>query len=431
MNSSSAEIETQDTAESAEINLVMDHIGRMLKRVESTPSSGHCIYRVPKNIRKINEEAYTPRVVSIGPFHYGNERLQSMEVHKLSYLEKLIQRENMRLVDYVRLIKQQEEEIRQCYAETIEFESHIFVTMILIDAGFIIELLLRFRLPEIGEQDEPLLYKPWLINDIHHDLILLENQLPFFVLKAFFKLTFDSYPEFPSLLEVTLYFFIKYNSQNKIPNSEVRHFTDLVRALHLPSKRLPQNVGEFKILCSATELHEAGVKFEVGSSRCLLDINFSNGVLRIPCFDLEDNTVSLIRNLMALEVCHYPHDFYIIDYIILMDYLINTSKDVDLLIQNGIFRNRLADSSAVATFFNNLCTHITLSDSYNFNYSRLCDSLNRYHKVSWHKWKAIFKRDYFGSPWRIASTIAAVIFLVLTSIQTICSVLSLQGVKLV
>ncbi|XP_054816724.1 uncharacterized protein LOC129316364 isoform X2 [Prosopis cineraria] len=41
-----------------------------------------CIYRVPLTIRHLNEEAYTPKVISIGPFHYGDPRLQDMEEHK-------------------------------------------------------------------------------------------------------------------------------------------------------------------------------------------------------------------------------------------------------------------------------------------------------------------------------------------------------------
>lgn len=36
-------------------------------------TSGCCIYKVPPKIRKVNEEAYIPTLVSIGPFHHGDE----------------------------------------------------------------------------------------------------------------------------------------------------------------------------------------------------------------------------------------------------------------------------------------------------------------------------------------------------------------------
>ncbi|KAA8525404.1 hypothetical protein F0562_007259 [Nyssa sinensis] len=437
IESASAKIERWDSAANAETetensslndienqyNVLVSHIGGMLEGVESTSSLGRCIYRVPIQIRKLNEAAYTPRIVSIGPFHHGSERLQFMEAEKLRYLKKLIERGDKRLEDYVRLVKKLEERIHRCYGETyrnnLPLSSNDFLTMVLVDAGFIIELLLRFNFRGLRDENEQL-FKTWIRRDLMHDLILLENQIPFFVLEEFFNLTFASFPDnFPSLLQFTLWVFKSHNEQNKLPNFEVRHFTDLIRTFYLPtSSRLSPRAGEeFKFLHSATELHEAGVKFKVGSSKCLLDIKFKNGVLEMPCFKLYDSTIAIIRNLMALEQCHYFDDSYIIDYIFLLDCLINTPKDVDLLVQNGILMNWLGDSETTATLFNKFCTEIIYYNS-NFYFSRLCEDLNAYYKVPRHMWKATLKRDYFSTPWRIASTIAATILLVLTFVQT-------------
>ncbi|KAA8525409.1 hypothetical protein F0562_007264 [Nyssa sinensis] len=411
---------------------ILAQLLRELKSLESTQSSKHCIYRVPMKLRKLNKEDYTPRLVSIGPFHHGSGGLQSMKKHKLFYFKKLIQRGNNRnLEDYVGLMKKLEEKTRHCYADTIRLNSDKFVAMILVDAGFIIELLLRFYYWDLEVKDdleEPLLHKPSLIIDLQHDLTLLENQLPFFVLEEFFNLTFVPFPEnLPPLLRLTLIFFKNYYNQVMVPKN-VRHFTDLIRTLHLPTtSRLPAAGEEFIFLPSATGLHESGVKFKVSSGKCLLDIQFSKGILEIPCFNLHGGTIPFIRNLVALELCHHPQDCYIVDYFIFMRCLIRTPKDVDLLVQNRILANGLGDSGAAAAFFNNLCRHIIFSGS-NFYFSSHCKALNAYHKVPWHKWKVIFKRDYCSTPWRTASTTAAVIFLLFTSIQTICSVLSLKGV---
>jgi len=36
------------------------------------PFSNNCsIFRVPKRLRELNEKAYTPHVISIGPLHHG------------------------------------------------------------------------------------------------------------------------------------------------------------------------------------------------------------------------------------------------------------------------------------------------------------------------------------------------------------------------
>jgi hypothetical protein len=65
------------------------------------------------------------------------------------------------------------------------------------------------------------------------------------------------------------------------PNYKIMHFADLLRTLSLPH------------LYSASQLDEAGVKFKVGSSECLFDLKFTNGVLKIPCLTLYADTESL------------------------------------------------------------------------------------------------------------------------------------------
>ncbi|XP_054815265.1 UPF0481 protein At3g47200-like [Prosopis cineraria] len=64
-----------------------------------------CIYRVPLTIRHLNEEAYTPKVISIGPFHYGDPRLQDMEEHKQILFKAFMQRAKTSLDDLVGFVK--------------------------------------------------------------------------------------------------------------------------------------------------------------------------------------------------------------------------------------------------------------------------------------------------------------------------------------
>ncbi|GMP85781.1 hypothetical protein CsSME_00038820 [Camellia sinensis var. sinensis] len=39
-------------------------------------------YKVPNKLVKPKEEAYTPNIVSIGPFHHKNKELLAFEEHK-------------------------------------------------------------------------------------------------------------------------------------------------------------------------------------------------------------------------------------------------------------------------------------------------------------------------------------------------------------
>ena len=77
--------------------------------------------------------------------------------------------------------------IRASYSEsTAWIDSPDFVEMILHDSIFIIELMLRFNLKGPERIGDPLMDEPCLENTIKRDLILLENQLPYFILEKLF-----------------------------------------------------------------------------------------------------------------------------------------------------------------------------------------------------------------------------------------------------
>ncbi|KAL5866066.1 hypothetical protein ACOSQ3_003580 [Xanthoceras sorbifolium] len=97
------------------------------------PAKKCCIFRVPRDLRKINEEAYTPQVVAIGPLHHGKEEyLIEMEKQKLRYVEKFGERTSMdKLMELRSFIEANEGKIHSFYAEHSNLSSDKFVTMIL------------------------------------------------------------------------------------------------------------------------------------------------------------------------------------------------------------------------------------------------------------------------------------------------------------
>jgi hypothetical protein len=91
----------------------------------------YCIYRVPTQLRrKVNEEVYTPKLLSIGPFDHGKHDLKVMENHKLKYLDNFLQR--TKKSQPAKIIKVNEVQIRHCYSEDCELKSSDFVKMILL-----------------------------------------------------------------------------------------------------------------------------------------------------------------------------------------------------------------------------------------------------------------------------------------------------------
>jgi hypothetical protein len=412
--------------------VLADDITKMLERAERPLSPECCIYRVPHDLRKLKEKAYTPQYVSIGPFHHGAERLKSKEKLKVRYFRRFVKRAALNVENLVRTIRDLEEDVRCCYVESSKLSSDNYVKMILVDASFIIVFFLAQSrdLGEWSSYDEFTSFTRRLMSIVLHDIWLLENQLPFFVIETLYDHAFPSTSNYPSFTELTFEIFENYNTQKMYPypNLEIMHFVDLLRTFFLPpSHILPErsnDLGVLEHLYTASQLHEAGVKFEVGSSKCLFDLEFTNGVLKIPCLQLYTNTESFFRNLVALEQCHYLFDAYVTDYILVLDFLIDTAKDVELLVRKKILFNTLGDSNAVTTLVNNLSQHISYIDT-NSKYSKLRKDLNKFYENRYHRWKATLRRDYLSSPWRSASTVAAIILLVLTFIQTVCSIISL------
>nr|KYP70185.1 UPF0481 protein At3g47200 family [Cajanus cajan] len=203
------------------------------------------------------------------------------------------------------------------------------------------------------------------------------------------------------------------------------HFTDLIRTFHLQhhSKKLPdKNPGEVVThLPSTTELSEAGVRFNVNINKFFPDFEFSRGVLTIPQLIVQDSTEILFRNMVVLEQCHYPLQSYIANYVIVMDFLVNKSSDVDILVQERVLHNLLGDSDSVAKLFNGLGKNIVLSNM-SSHYGHLAQKLNAFQGNPWNKLKSTLRRDYCKTPWQSAVSIAGILLLVLSLLQTVCSV---------
>ncbi|KAK0580931.1 hypothetical protein LWI29_007824 [Acer saccharum] len=102
-----------------------------------------------------------------------------------------------------------------------------------------------------------------------------------------------------------------------------------------------------------------------------------------------------------------------------MDHLIDTTKDVDLLIEKGIIVNCVGDIEAITKMFNSLCSHIALRGSLYYEDAK---KMKAHYKYPWNHLKATLKSVYFSNLWTGTATVAAAFLLILTAIQTICSV---------
>ncbi|XP_042975302.1 UPF0481 protein At3g47200-like isoform X3 [Carya illinoinensis] len=402
-----------------------------------------------------------------------------MENYKATYWKDFQQR--ARLTDGMileRIVKEIEEKVPACYEENRPNSDKPFAQIILHDATFIIEYFLRCRFPELQTDKDRAAITPWRAARMRLDFLLLENQLPFFIIEELYKLLLGvdeaDRSRLPSFIDLIFDYFQGFNTQNHEkpgPNSDFRinHFVDLLRRFYLPppnspfSKKLkrPDNHDPVEGNCISqlarsksgnhdpvegncisqlarsksgnndpveemyctSQLAEAGMTFKKSESgRCLLELNFENGILEIPGFILNKDTELCARNLMAWEQLHYPtNEEYITDYFRLLDFLIDTDKDVGLLRRKKILVNRLGDKCA--TIVNNLCSNNVADTPSTLYYRKLCQDLGHFYNNPWNSWKIKLRRD-LSTPWVIVTTVSAIFLLVLTLVQTVCSVIS-------
>jgi hypothetical protein len=164
----------------------------------------------------------------------------------------------------------------------------------------------------------------------------------------------------------------------------IKHIVDLDRKLStLSIEDKKKRIGGWELMPSATSLMEAGIKYKRStSSENILDIKFIDGVLEIPPLVIRDVTETSFRNLISYEQCYPKCEAWITSYAILLNGLINTAKDMDILCENKIIENWLNPKDA-AQLFNKLYHNTYV----NYCYTDLCRQVNTFCQHRWPKWR--------------------------------------------
>ncbi|XP_030963872.1 uncharacterized protein LOC115985036 [Quercus lobata] len=237
-----------------------------------------CIYRVPKRLRQVKGESYTPKLISIGPFHHDKEELKDMEKLKLTYYMEFLQRTGTEPRDIASIIAKRQQKIIYCYDGRLEISSQDILKIVLLDSIFIIE------------------------------------------------------------------YFVRATAGGENRNNQMEH----------------------------------------------------------------NRTEDLFRNIMALEQCHYPLKAYLCNYMVLLDHLINTSEDVELLADNGIIVNALGSYEVVATMVNRIAVEIVEENSC---YSDVAKDLKNHYRKGCNRNIGYLKSPYFSNLWRGTATVVGLIIL--------------------
>ncbi|KAJ1273047.1 hypothetical protein BS78_06G250300 [Paspalum vaginatum] len=484
------------------------------------------IYRVQQHIREVDKFSYEPLILSIGPYHHGASALQAVEREKLSYLDYILKLNCEKgLLDYLTELRKIAKHARLCYAEDIKMDGEEFLEMLLLDGCFILtemggtkELFERLQqrsgtdscdsrtaqdsgtqmtshvegangnqaqtsndgsnqngVTDCSQYDDTI--GPWFERYACHDLFLLENQIPFFVVKKIFELvacqgTVTPFTdEIAKGIETALRWYPKSIQESCRPK-EFCHLLHLCHMYFRPTVKKEDNyhyqVGpryidrflsfgrnylrirnlhddnERDIRASsaneqggqqlnrwrrAAQYLEAGIKFmkleyDKTNPHSLLDIQFKNGVMKMPCLVVDEYTGGFFRNLIAFEqTCpQYGDDFTA--YIVFLSQLITMPEDVAILGQRNIIEHHLDSDDQVSDLFTMLSKDVVFDFNGNYYLKSLCLTMEAHYQSRINRWMAWLLLNHFSNPWLALAAFATVIVLVCTIVQTIYGILA-------
>jgi len=161
------------------------------------------IFNVPKELLAQMPEAYTPQSVSIGPHHHWRSELYDMERYKLASARRFQKRINGRKFEpvVVEEFKKYDWQIRSCYHKFIDYKEETLAWIMALDATFLLECL-QFYVRHADKSSHVDVKQLGRVlhptgtgsthNSIFRDLMMLENQLPLFLLQNLLELQLGS-----------------------------------------------------------------------------------------------------------------------------------------------------------------------------------------------------------------------------------------------
>ena len=286
------------------------------------------------------------------------------------------------------------EALRKCY-DKIPTDDEKLAWMMLLDGCFLLQFICGTGMKNFLRYHQ--------IGFVELDLFLLENQLPFGVLKSIFEGT--SLP-----VEETIKEFVTNTIRPEGSTSEIQlkeeykepsHLLDLLRSARLGRYK---KISKQELGSQPEQEQEAGKKGESSSSRgrdggfcCpwkkgkqrgirqpfrnikelkasgihlrqsrtsfLTDISFNSyffrGYLNLPPIIVDDSTKSRFLNIVAYEMCpDAPDDYTVTSYLCFLHGLIHHADDVKELRSRHILINHLGSDEDVARLFNEIANDV-------------------------------------------------------------------------
>ncbi|XP_034225522.1 UPF0481 protein At3g47200-like [Prunus dulcis] len=438
----------------------------------STENAKPKIQRVPFMLRdhKNFEKYYEPRVAAIGPFHHGKPKYEQAEKVKRHLAANFVKDSEQNDADLLKKVEENIKGLKECYDEeaTKKYDDDSLAWMLFIDGCSTLEFIYKY------EKLESFKIKRDQVAFAEQDMFLLENQLPYLLLKLLMSSS-SKHEELKESIErfVQMHGVAPPDENQKsqqdarkpeqkppqpgaglarpgqhpavtnINREENQHSqstaitikpkptepepTHLLELLltrmlgYAPRKSKPSvNLGA-QSFRNVQELQAAGIHFRPSKEGSLLgNIDFKSyiccGFLYLPKIKVDDSMGPKFMNLIAYEMCpDFQNDFGVTSYISFLDSLIDHPDDVKHLRKKHILRNLLGSDEEVAQLFNEIGTDLVPNNAI---YRVLKSKIEDHCQTMWKKRVAKFFHEHFSRPWTILPFIGVLLGLGMTAAQT-------------
>ncbi|PAN38116.1 hypothetical protein PAHAL_7G148500 [Panicum hallii] len=172
----------------------------------------------------------------------------------------------------------------------------------------------------------------YVVPYVRRDMLTIENQLPLLVLQRLVAFLHGASTATDDAINNMELDFVKlsHDAPALSGGGLALHPLDVCHRSLLHGPPRPPRAGPVdEFVPSATELHQAGVRFAASRTRSLHDIHFRRGVLSIPELAVDDTRAHKLQSPMAFEQLHAERRAAneVTAYVFLMDNVIKSAAD--------------------------------------------------------------------------------------------------------
>lgn len=402
------------------------------------------IFSVPRALFEVRPRSYCPRVVTIGPLCRKLEP-SPMDSCKALCIQEFMARRGTRLDELMDHIIPDPENLRNVYFGLPKYNIETVKLLLTIDSVFIHEFLF-FLSRDFSSEDEICGYLSSFLNNqitisqVTRDLLLVGNQVPILFLRRLTEppnedlsaddlllcLEFLVWRSNPFCMShpgsITFHNDLK-SLTNGISFLDCEHFLDClyITCVRPPNEDSPQEFSKpSSRLPTASNLSKVGIKFKARKGNTSV-VRYHKKSLRfdLPKLIIFDETEDIFRNLIAYELTSKAGG-ELCGYAIIMDSLIDTEEDLSILYRAGVLENHLGSDGRLLRMWNDMC--INISESSCDRWEAMTQAILMHYKSNWRVMYVEFYSKFFSRPWLWLSSIAALLLLGMSALQTIYSV---------